>query len=34
VLNGRATHCDKDGALDYSGCGHMDKDPVAPLDWQ
>lgn len=34
LMNGRATHCDKNGALDYSGCGHMDKDPVRPEDWR
>jgi hypothetical protein len=34
LLNGRSVHCDKDGALDYSGEGKMDKDPVRPGDWR
>ncbi len=33
LLNGRDVHCDSAGRLDYSGCGHMDKDPVRPADW-
>jgi hypothetical protein len=34
TLNGRSTHCDEHGSLDYSGKGLMDKDPVRPEDWQ
>jgi len=33
LLNGRDTHCDQNGRLDYRGDGHMHKDPVRPGDW-
>jgi hypothetical protein len=33
TLNGRDTHCDPEGHLDYHGQGSMDKDPVRPHDW-
>lgn len=33
VMNGKSTHCDKDGRLDYTGKGLMDSDPVRPDDW-